>query len=767
MPLLRLLILLALAAPVALAQQVIERKPTPESRRDNRARAETYAARVRELGFTPRASYVALTRDEAGRVSVGVFLRAEYGVEDRLTALGGRVGVRTGEWLTAQVPADRLDEIRAIPGVRGMELARQLEFATTSMEEVRASTVRRRVEGDEFAGATGRGTIVGVVDSGIDYKHGDFIDDATGESRILYLWDQAPSAGTQGRPPGVVGGVRFDYGIECTRSQLGRSGTCPSKDTDGHGTHVAGIAAGDGSGANRGQPRYDYVGVAPEADLIIVRSPLSTSSVADGVAYIFARAEQLGKPAVVNLSLGTDLSPHDGSSALSVVMDELAGPGRIIVAAAGNDGSNFLLEGSLHGEVTVARGDSAIMEFAMPNYTAGSGVDDDLVLLQAFYAAADTFAVTLVRPDGSRISVGFSATTEVAGPNGGVILYNGTALGDSIVRGLEFSQFFATTTSNMFEAFIGEWDEGYTRPAPGVWRIIFRKTGGSGPGLVDAYLPLVTIAGEPYFTVGATNRRLVGSPADGKRVIAVGGYNHLARWRAYDGNEYSFNSTVLPVSEILYFSSPGPTRDGRLKPEIVAPGVVLSSMSQHAFFGGDPRFVSPDSAHVLEAGTSMSTPHVAGAVALLLSVYQHLTPEQALDALTRGARRDEFTSRTWTGDANASPNASWGYGKLDVAAALANVRALMLAEGQRFNISQNPVRSAPVVIRFDDSPRRVDVFDFAGRRVRTFLATDLDDARTLRWNLRGASGEEVVNGVYLLVVDMPSGTMRRKVFIVR
>jgi hypothetical protein len=190
-------------------------------------------------------------------------------------------------------------------------------------------------------------------------------------------------------------------------------------------------------------------------------------------------------------------------------------------------------------------------------------------------------------------------------------------------------------------------------------------------------------------------------------------------------------------------------------------------MSRDAFFGGDERFVSPDSAHVLEAGTSMSSPHVTGAVALMLSVYQHLTPEQAIDALQRGARRDGFTNRPFTGDPNTSPNASWGFGKLDVAAAVENVRALMLAEGEAFNISQNPVRSSPVVIRFGQAPRRVDLYDFAGKRVRTFGATDFDDATTLRWNLQGDGGGRVVNGVYLLVADLPSGVMRRKVFIVR
>jgi hypothetical protein len=91
----------------------------------------------------------------------------------------------------------------------------------------------------------------------------------------------------------------------------------------------------------------------------------------------------------------------------------------------------------------------------------------------------------------------------------------------------------------------------------------------------------------------------------------------------------------------------------------------------------------------------------------------------------------------------------------------------MLAQGEAFNISQNPVRTSPVVIRFAQAPRRVDLFDFAGKRVRTFRDTDFDDASTLRWNLQAEGGGEVVNGVYLLVADLPSGVMRRKVFIVR
>ncbi|MGQ0713019.1 MAG: S8 family serine peptidase [Gemmatimonadaceae bacterium] len=757
-------------APVLAAQEGIESRAPRTRRAPEREAARARAEQIRELALPPAAMGVAFSRGLDGQVTADVFVRAAPGVEQALEARGARVGARAGEWLTATVPLASLREIARLPGVKGVELARLVQTYTSTMNDIGAAGVRRRVDRDEFEGATGQGTIFGIVDTGIDFRHGDFTDDVTGRSRILYLWDQNPTLGVSNVPPGIVGGINFNYGRECRQSQLGPNGTCPSRDTNGHGTHVAGIAAGDGSGANRGQPRYDYVGVAPEADIIAVKMRGTTSSVADGVAYIFARAQQLGRPAVVNLSLGTQLGPHDGSDGLSKFLDEISGSGRIVVAAAGNEGSNFLFEGSLHGETTVAVGDSGVIEFELENYGRRTGGGNDYMLLQAFYANADTFTVIVQRPDGSRLSVGMNATSSSAGPGGGLVLYNGSAQGDTVLgSNLESSSFFSATTANMFEAFIGEWVAGASDPLHGTWRLIFHRTGGSASGVVDAYLPLVALNAAPVFTTGATNRRLVGSPASAERVIAVGGYNAIDRWEGFDGREYFFvdGDVVYPLNELLLFSSPGPTRDGRLKPEIVAPGIALSAMSDDASFGGDSRGVSPDSAHVVELGTSMASPHVAGAVALLLSVYQKLTPEQALDALTRGARRDAFTNRTFTGEPNTSPNASWGFGKLNVAASLDIVRSLIGEDTEAYNISQNPVRRAPVVIRFNEAPRRVDLFDFAGKRVRTFLSTDFDDARTIRWNLRGQGGGEVVNGVYLLVADLPSGLMRRKVFIVR
>src|SRR6185503_18468917 len=106
----------------------------------------------------------------------------------------------------------------------------------------------------------------------------------------------------------------------------------------GHGTHVLGIAGGDGSATGGGVPAYTYAGMAPKADLVVVKTDMSDTGVLDGVAYVMNRATALGKPAVVNLSLGTLYGPKDGTSPFEAGIAALTGPGRVIVVAAGNDG---------------------------------------------------------------------------------------------------------------------------------------------------------------------------------------------------------------------------------------------------------------------------------------------------------------------------------------------------------------------------------------------------------------------------------------------
>ena len=186
-----------------------------------------------------------------------------------------------------------------------------------------------------FTGDTGQGTVVGVVDTGIDLANADF--QTSSGTRIVDLWDQAacpdPSAGAcPTQPPNSQG---FNYGAECASAAIDAA-TCgpfsygntasdacntpvgspglgivalPEEDCDGHGTHVTGIAAGNG----RAAPFGTYIGVAPQADLVIVKSDFNLAHIVDGVAYIFKVAAARGEPASVNISLGTNEGPHDGS----------------------------------------------------------------------------------------------------------------------------------------------------------------------------------------------------------------------------------------------------------------------------------------------------------------------------------------------------------------------------------------------------------------------------------------------------------------------
>ncbi len=870
----------------------------------------------------------ALTRGPGGSMLVDVFVRGGAEVEAALRASGARVGSRAGAWVTARLPLDSLRALARLPGVRSVEVARRARLTMdSSMVDIGAVLARTRAFRDQYRGATGRGAIVGFVDTGIDWRHPDFLEDDLGRSRILYIWDQTVT----GTGPGLVSGTSFDYGLECGGASLVRGGDCPETDSFGHGTHVAGIAVSDGSGVRLGLQTFDFAGVAPAAEIIAVKTDLSFASIVDGVNYIFRRAEQLGRPAVVNLSLGSQVGPHDGSEAPSLSLDALTGPGRIIVVAAGNDGDNqnggFLgQEPAIHGDTAVPVNDTATFTFGVAPYVPRSGGGNDLVLLQAYHSPLDSFSITLQRPNSSTITMPASlATTTSLDPGGAAVVYHGSVRGDSILGPqLETGSFSPTSTSATVEFFLGEWVSGGAAPLPGTWKVKFTRVGGTGNGEIDLYASL-TVLQDVALSIGqgARNRRLVGTPGDARTVITVGAYSTRMRWRAIDGLLYEaspFDSVA--TGDVLLFSAPGPTRDGRLKPEISAPGRVFSTLSANAFF--PIPLVATDSAHGMLEGTSMSTPHVAGAVALLLARRPAMTPAQVLAAFTTSARVDAFSSVTHSLDPG-TPNNTWGYGKLDVPGALAlvppvagraiavtappdttvvssrrgtvvplqrirlgatdaeslavraisaqvsgrdrgfrlalvldanhdgkvganetmltaadstvldgtasarvdvpdgaivipqggttdlllagvlsgaapnatvftgtllpdssetsglrsaltvsldgavvsgpQVRTSLMAAGERLNLSQNPVRSAPLVVNFGGVARRLTIFDFSGKRVASFAPAAAD--RDVRWDLRTSGGDLVANGAYVLVAELATGTVRRTIFVAR
>jgi subtilisin family serine protease len=200
---------------------------------------------------------------------------------------------------------------------------------------------------------TGKGVIIGIIDSGIDWRHEDFRR-PDGKSRILAIWDlmddsyQTTNGGVGSKPPVYLERDKKWLGTVYTNEQIDKAingnGTLNSLDKFGHGTAVAGTAASNGRATANGIPAGTYAGVAPDAELIIVKA-MDCNYFFPGAEltaeWIFDYARGLNKPVVVNMSFGSQFGPHDGTVESEQFIDSIVGPakaGKIITVSAGNDG---------------------------------------------------------------------------------------------------------------------------------------------------------------------------------------------------------------------------------------------------------------------------------------------------------------------------------------------------------------------------------------------------------------------------------------------
>lgn len=559
------------------------------------------------------SSRFALAEDEPALVRVLV----RYG--DDPTALeeaGLRIETVAGDIVTGTTPVDTLGNLAEHPGVEAVEGARPLVGELDlSIPQCRADVVHVGPPG-----MRGNGVIVGVIDSGVDWRHESFRR-ADGTSRVLRIWDQFRTpAGEESNPPG------FTYGVEYTNADIDRAlGTVDPlavvrhlDDEVGHGTHVAGIAAGNGRAAGQGKEAGAFVGAAPEADLIVVavrgggeRGIGDSASALDAVAYVFQRAAELGRPAVVNMSLGDNLGAHDGTSLLERGLDNLLGhPGQAMVKSAGNAGVD-----GIHAGGSVAQGGEETVSF-----TVQTG-DTSPETMDIWYDGADRLEIRITEPGG--------ATTAPVSPGSSTTL----SLGNG---------------NRMFI------DSSLNDPNNGANRIFIVLQPGQVPSLEDGEWSL-TLSGmtvtngrfDAWIQRGRTIARFdpphedqmmtISTPGTSRKMITVGCYITRA------DND---------LGDLSAFSSRGPTRDMREAPDVAAPGEVIVSAARGS---------SPDP-YVLMRGTSMAAPHVTGGVALMLQQNSSLDQQQVKDCLRATARGDEFTG--------ARPNEHWGAGKLDVAGAV-------------------------------------------------------------------------------------------------
>lgn len=659
-------ILAALLPAAAGAQQI--RKLEPVLAELSRPAMRARIARMIQLDAAappatqPMGGTLALERaGPAAEPMLGVFLRVRGGAAlDRIRGLGGTVGaVLDGTLVSARVPLSALETLAGMAEVESIEAARALRVENDSSMNAIHVTELRTLTGGDWAGATGEGAIVGVYDTGLDLRHEDFID-AAGNTRVLGVWDQT----TSGTPPaGFIGGTYCSpSSIQLLISSGGTSG-CPQRDYHGHGSHVTGTAAGDGS-SSPAPWEYQWAGAAPRADLLIVNGGpgiFYENRIIDGLTWMRQVGLDLGRPIVVNLSLGGQYGAHDGTRLYEKAIDALSGPGFIIVISAGNNGVNRNTTPPLTGQLIHARGfaiGTQATEFEMeiasytPNLNTCTG---NSATISMWSEAIDKLRVEVVRPSGTSAVAEPRALVVDQSPLGRIRIDNASGGADP------------ENGDNEGMIDIDGCDTSAV-PESGTWKIRVTPTETGSGQPYDLWI--YTATGLPITGAnGFDNHFVVGSPGNARRAITVGAFVTRLCWPSIATAGQICFVQKEELGDIARFSGAGPTRDGRQKPEIAAPGLgIMSTLSRDASVSAQR--IGPDNLHSVREGTSMAAPHVVGAIAILFQAQPTLTPEAVKGLLAVSAANDTHTGRTYGVAPGADPKDWWGFGKLNVRDAL-------------------------------------------------------------------------------------------------
>lgn len=559
------------------------------------------------------------------------------------------------------IPENLIQAFAELDEVEYVEKPKRLYFST--LQGKQASCIPQVTVREPFL--TGKEVLIGVIDSGIDYKNAEFVNSSG--SRIQYLWDQTLTpaavngrleqsgdsqsefAGRAAAPAGFSTGVEFNkLRIDAALNSANPDSLVPSFDTSGHGTAVASIAA---AGGNLMDGRF--MGVAPESELIVVKlgspSPDSfprTTELMRALTYVVRKAVELGRPVAINLSFGNTYGSHDGTSLVERFLDNIAEIGRtVICVGSGNEGaagghvSGNLLQGQ--GNIIsspVFTGQPASGQFAAGQAQLGQmtervelniGSYQPSVSVQLWKEYVDRFQITLISPSGIRQEIDSLRTgmqTHIMEQTK-ILLYIGEPSPYSVNQEIYFD--FLPQQSYVDS---------------GIWTFELVSVNAVS-GNYDFYLPSSTVlnASTRFFT--PTPDKTLTIPSTASKIITVGAYD--AGYESYA----DFSGRGYPLQSI----AGARVNQGSIKPDIAAPGVAINT-------------VGPDNTIVQVSGTSFAAPFATGSAALLMEWGivrgndPYLYGEKVKAYLRRGARPVRGES--------VYPNERVGYGALCVADSL-------------------------------------------------------------------------------------------------
>lgn len=566
----------------------------------------------------------------------------------------------------------------------------------------------------------GTGVIVGIIDVGFDYTHPNF-KDSNGNLRISRVWERKNSLGT---PPINLG---FSYGTELVGSSAILNKMRDTVNVS-HGTHVAGTASGTGTG----DPSL-LRGIAPDSEIVLVSNfdkvNATDNNYIDAISYIKNYAKEVNKPAVINMSFGREIGPHDGTTIEEKAINEIANnKGLVLVAAAGNDGGM-----KNHALLSFSSNDPKYLITDVKKLENQPQSIDDITLI-------DIWSQNTGLSGAFDIQIGIynliSKTIVSSQIISGQI--NGTFKNSFVLEDNEKDNYLISLESqlnplnNKLNLNIGA----YTNNSDVDDKLIISLKSNNNQihswcNICDFNNPegFNFTEGDDYFTVG--------SPGTATGIVTVGSYN---AYEVSDEEDYSGVKGKLST-----FSSKGPRTDFWIKPTVTGPGnrIVSSLSSFDANYQTGGNFFSDvtntfgNHTYGKMQGTSMSAPVVSGIIALWLQANPNLTTNEVLEIIGSSSIKDDDVTESFDfygTSYSTPPNVKWGFGKINALEGMNLIESALNIENlnkhSKINAYPNPF-SNQLTIESNEPIYKIEIYNLLGQKVKNIALDNLSNKKTI------------------------------------